>query len=67
MKGISKKEFDIFTKEMWARLKMGEKKYHGKFRTANIKKEMEAEAVDLCNYSFMLYLQALKFNKNEKV
>lgn len=63
MKGITKKEFDKYTKEMWERLKMGEKKYGASFMTENIKKEMLAEAVDLSNYSFMLFLQATKFGK----
>jgi hypothetical protein len=58
MKGISKKEFDKFTKEMWKRLKMGEKKYGVKFQTAKIREEMLEEAVDLSNYSLMLYLKA---------
>jgi len=66
IKGISEKEFEKFTNEMWKRLKEGEKKYGTSFKTKNIQKEMLAEAVDLSNYSFMLYLQAVKFNKNNK-
>jgi hypothetical protein len=66
MKGISKKEFNNFTNQMWKRLKLGEKKYGFKFRTANIKKEMLEEAVDLANYDFMLYLKAVKFNRRLK-
>ena len=66
MKEITKKEFKKFTKEMWKKLKEGEKKYGAKFKTTNIKKEMLGEAVDLSNYSFMLYLQAIKFNKKIK-
>jgi len=66
MKGISKRDFDSFTKKMWERLKMGEKKYGSKFKNGDIKKEMKDEAVDLCNYAFMLYLQSTKFNKKIK-
>jgi len=66
MKGITKKEFEAFTEEMWKRLKMGEKKYGTKYITTNIKKEMLEEAVDLSNYSLLLYLQAIKFNKKLK-
>jgi hypothetical protein len=66
MRGITKKDFEVFTKEMWRRLKAGEKKYGTKFETANIKKEMLAEAVDLSNYSFMLYLQSIKYGKRIK-
>jgi hypothetical protein len=66
MKGISRKDFDIFTKEMWKRLKMGEKKYGTQFINDNIKKAMIEEATDLSNYSLMLYLQATKFNKKIK-
>ena len=66
VKGISRKEFNAYVKEMWRKLKEGEKKYGMKFDTTNIKKEMLEEAVDLSNYSFMLYLQATKFGgKNE--
>jgi hypothetical protein len=62
-KNITKKEFDKFTAVMWKRLKEGEKKYGNKFKVANIKKEILDEATDLSNYSFLLYLQATKFNK----
>ena len=64
MKEITKKEFDKYTSEMWKRLKMGEKKYGVAFITEDLKKELLAEAVDLSNYSFMLYLQAAKFRTN---
>lgn len=66
IKGITKKEFDKFTKEMWNRLKMGEKKYGTNFKTGDIKKAILEEATDLSNYSFMLYLQTTKFNKKIK-
>lgn len=63
IEGISREEFEKFTEEMWRRLKEGEKKYGTSFKKANIQNEMLAEAVDLSNYSFMLFLQATKFNK----
>ena len=66
MKGITKKEFNDFTKEMWKRLKMGEKKYGCEFKIGDIKKAMLEEATDLSNYSFMLYLKGVKFNKKIK-
>lgn len=59
---INKKDFDKFTKRMWERLKEGEKKYGEKYKIVNIKKEIEDEAVDLCNYSFMLFLKTKKYN-----
>ena len=64
---ISKKEFNKYTKEMWKRLKMGEKKYGDKYEFTNIHNEMLAESVDLSNYSFMLYLKSKKVKelKNE--
>ena len=66
MEGITKKEFKEFTDVMWKRLKEGEKKYGTKFEVANIKKELLDEATDLSNYSFLLYLQAIKFNEKIK-
>lgn len=63
IKGISKREFERFTNKMWKRLKMGEKKYGTKYKTDNISKEMLEEAVDLSNYSFMLYLKSKEYNK----
>jgi len=65
-KGISKKEFEKFTNEMWKRLKLGEKKYGDTFMTDNIKKELLDEATDLSNYALMLYLKALKFERRIK-
>jgi len=69
MKGITRKEFDEFTDNMWQRLKMGEKKYGHKFKSADIKNEIKYEAVDLANYSFMLFLKAVKFSRkiNENI
>lgn len=66
MKGINKKEFEEFTKEMWKRLKEGERKYGTTFKNSDLKKEMLSEATDLANYSFMLYLQAIKYNNKIK-
>ena len=66
-KGISKKEFNEFTKEMWERLKMGEKKYGNSYVTDDIKKELAEELQDVANYSFMLWLKVLKINKKYKV
>lgn len=63
MKGISKRDFESFTKKMWNRLKEGEKKYGCEYKESDIAKSMSEEAQDLANYSFMLYLKAKKFQQ----
>ena len=66
MKGIKKKEFNEFTKEMWKRLKEGERKYGCQYSTGDLKKSILEEGVDLSNYSFMMYLKTKKYNKRIK-
>ncbi len=63
MKGISKKQFDKFTSEMWIRLKEGEKKYGTEYKNSIISQAMLEEATDLANYSFMIYLKSLIYEK----
>jgi len=66
LKGISKKDFDNFTKEMWKRLKMGEKKYGCNYKVGDLQKSILEEGTDLANYSFMLYLKTKKYNRKFK-
>jgi len=66
MEGISKEEFEKFTQEMWKRLKVGEKKYGCQYDTGDLAMSMIEEATDLANYSFMMYLKAIKFYKRVK-
>ena len=66
MEGFNKKDFEKFVKEMWERLKKGEKKYGGEYRKADIKKAILEEATDLANYAFMLYLKTKDFTKKIK-
>jgi hypothetical protein len=65
-KGISKKEFDNFTKEMWKRLKEGEKKYGTEYKVGDLQKSILEEGTDLANYSFMMYLKTKQYNKKIK-
>lgn len=62
-KGISKKEFDNFTKEMWKRLKEGEKKYGTEYKVCDIEQSIIEEATDLSNYAFLLFLRTKEYNK----
>jgi hypothetical protein len=66
LKGISRKDFDKYTNEMWKRLKMGEEKYGCEYKTGDLAQSMLEEGVDLSNYSFMIYLKAKAFNKKVK-
>lgn len=77
VKGIKKSYFDLFTKDMWKKLKEGEKKYGTSFKTDNLVEELKSEAIDICNYAYMLYLKAARYgvviekleilNKSEKI
>ena len=46
IKGISKKEFNSFTKEMWKRLKIGEKKYGVGYKVGDLQQSILEEGVD---------------------
>ena len=65
-KGISRKEFDKFTEEMWKRLKEGEKKYGTEYQVGDLQKSILEEGTDLANYSFMMYLKTKQYNKKIK-
>lgn len=64
--GVTKEEFNEFTKEMWKRLKMGEKKYGEEYKTGDLQKSILEEGVDLSNYSFMMYLKTKEYNNKIK-
>ncbi len=66
IKGISRKEFDKFTEEMWKRLKEGEKKYGTEYQVGDIQRSILEEGTDLSNYAFLLYLKTKQYNKKIK-
>lgn len=57
LNSITREEFNNYCREMWKKLKEGEKKYGTNYKVMNIQKELTDELVDVANYSFMVWLR----------